>query len=213
MQGVNVADLDDGLECGRQVAPFRIEYWCTRADLALPRRGVHISAELIIEPPASDLLPNRKQLRRSYRVEHFGQYALVRSERALKGLPSIRMRGRAAEFGERPPSLDQHTRRPHDRPAPHDLPFDLRIEIERRGVVAFRQAKVDQVREVAGCKAQLQADWPRAYCALNRVPAGADPMRAALERARSELPKGSRVILFDLAGTDDAPSAVNTITL
>jgi hypothetical protein len=45
------------------------------------------------------------------------------------------------------------------------------------------------------------------------VPSGADPMRAALERARSELPKGSRVILFDLAGTDDAPSAVNTITL
>jgi hypothetical protein len=38
-------------------------------------------------------------------------------------------------------------------------------------------------------------------------------MRAALERARAELPKGSRVILLDIAGAEDAPSAVNTITL
>jgi pyruvate kinase len=45
------------------------------------------------------------------------------------------------------------------------------------------------------------------------VPSGVDPMRAALERARAELPRGSRVILLDIAGADDAPSAVNTITL
>src|SRR4029453_3963039 len=173
VQGVDVADLDDGLQRGRQVAALRIEYWCTGADLALPRRGVHIGAEFIIKPPASDLLPNRQQFRRSYGVEHLGQYALIRSERAFKGLPGI-IRGAAAEFGERPLSLHQHTRRPHDGPAPHDLPFDLWIEIERRGVVAFRQTKVDQVREVVGCKAQLQADWPRPYCALNRMPARAD---------------------------------------
>jgi pyruvate kinase len=45
------------------------------------------------------------------------------------------------------------------------------------------------------------------------VPSGVDPMRAALERARAELPKGSHVILLDIAGAEDAPSVVNTITL
>jgi pyruvate kinase len=45
------------------------------------------------------------------------------------------------------------------------------------------------------------------------VPAGADPLRAALETVRRELPKGSRVIVFDIAASDDAPSAVNTVTL
>jgi pyruvate kinase len=45
------------------------------------------------------------------------------------------------------------------------------------------------------------------------VPPGVDPMRAAVDSARRELPTGSRVIVLDIAASDDAPSAVNTITL
>jgi len=47
------------------------------------------------------------------------------------------------------------------------------------------------------------------------LPAGADPLRAALEVARRELGKGSRVILFDVAaaGSTSVPSVINTITV
>jgi pyruvate kinase len=45
------------------------------------------------------------------------------------------------------------------------------------------------------------------------VPPGSDPMLAALESVRGDLPKGSRVIVLDIAGTEESPSVVNTITL
>jgi pyruvate kinase len=47
------------------------------------------------------------------------------------------------------------------------------------------------------------------------LPAGADPLRAALDAARRDLGKGSRVIFFDVApsGSTDVPSVINTITL
>jgi pyruvate kinase len=45
------------------------------------------------------------------------------------------------------------------------------------------------------------------------VPPGSDPMLAALECVRGDLPKGSRVIVLDIAGTEEHPSVVNTITL
>jgi pyruvate kinase len=48
-----------------------------------------------------------------------------------------------------------------------------------------------------------------------QVEEGQDPLRAALETARRDLPGGSRVILFDIAasGSRDTPSVVHTITL
>ena len=47
------------------------------------------------------------------------------------------------------------------------------------------------------------------------LPAGTDPLRAALDAARRDLGKGSRVIFFDVApaGSTDVPSVINTITL
>jgi pyruvate kinase len=48
-----------------------------------------------------------------------------------------------------------------------------------------------------------------------QVPAGLDPLRAAIETARRMLPAGSRVVFFDIAapGSRDVPSVINTITL
>ena len=60
------------------------------------------------------------------------------------------------------------------RPAPDHFAFDLRIQIERRRFVSGWEAKVDQVREVVGGKAELQTDRPRPYGALDRMPAGAN---------------------------------------
>ncbi len=47
------------------------------------------------------------------------------------------------------------------------------------------------------------------------LPAGMDPLRAALDAARRDLGKGARVIFFDVApaGSTDVPSVINTITL
>ena len=46
------------------------------------------------------------------------------------------------------------------------------------------------------------------------LPAGMDPLRAALDAARRDLGTGSRVIFFDVApGSTDVPSVINTITL
>ena len=47
-----------------------------------------------------------------------------------------------------------------------------------------------------------------------QVPAGVDPLRAAIETARQSLPAGSRVVFFDIGapGSRDVPSVINTIT-
>ena len=72
--------------------------------------------------------------------------------------------------------------------------------------------------------------WPTAACPRRRagctwcgacapstceLPAGMDPLRAALDAARRDLGKGARVIFFDVApaGSTDVPSVINTITL
>ena len=82
-----------------------------------------------------------------------------------------------------------------------------------RRLAAFRPRRpILAYSRVPGTTRRLHLVWG-VRSVDTAVPSGVDPMRAALERARAELPKGSRVILLDIAGAEDAPSAVNTITL
>ena len=65
-------------------------------------------------------------------------------------------------------------------------------------------------RRRAGCA------WCGASAPIDvQLPAGMDPLQAALETARRDLGKGARVVLFDVAapGSTGVPSVINTITL
>jgi pyruvate kinase len=82
-----------------------------------------------------------------------------------------------------------------------------------RRLAAFRPRRpIFAYSRVPGTTRRLHLVWG-VRSVDTAVPPDADPLHAALETARRDLPKGSRVIVFDVAASDDAPSAVNTVTL
>ena len=88
-QRVCFTDLDDRLQRRGQVSAVPVQHRSAGADLALPHGRVDIGAELVVEPPAADLFAHSYELRGAYRVQHFGQHTLVRSQRTLEVLPGI----------------------------------------------------------------------------------------------------------------------------
>jgi pyruvate kinase len=82
-----------------------------------------------------------------------------------------------------------------------------------RRLAAFRPSRpIIAYSRVPETTRKLHLVWGVRSVDLTVAP-GLDPLHAALGAARRDLPKGSRVIVLDIASAAEVPSVVNTITL
>jgi pyruvate kinase len=82
-----------------------------------------------------------------------------------------------------------------------------------RRLAAFRPSRpILAYSRVPATTRRLHLVWGVRSVDLTVAP-GLDPLHAALGAARRDLPRGSRVIVLDIASSAEVPSVVNTITL
>ena len=126
-RGLRVADLADGLQRGREVAPVGGQHRRVGADLGLPGRRSPIGAQMVVEAPGTDGGPDGQHLRGAARIGEGGKHAFERRYALRDGLPNAILvgcpQGRAAP-------VDQQRRRPPAGAGPDALALDLRIERE-----------------------------------------------------------------------------------
>ena len=153
IESFDVADLLDRLHRRREVAAVVSENRCSGADLTGPRGCAGVGAQMVVEPPRSQLLADDEELGSSAWIGDLGQHA-VEGAQALgddRPLPV-----RTTEPDDAVVPVGELRRWPRHRSTPHPFPFDLRIQPEHGGGRRHRVPEIDGVPEVVAGETQSQ---------------------------------------------------------
>lgn len=153
VEGLNVSDLENGLDRGGDIGAVVAEHRRARADLGMACRRVGVGAEVIVEAPAAHGLAQHQHLGRRPRVGRVRHRAVEGGEVVGRHVPVAVLASRAHDGTA---AVDQQRRGAHRRAAPDALALDLRIVRERR-TRGDRQPEVDGVAEIVAGEAEAQA--------------------------------------------------------
>jgi hypothetical protein len=154
VQGVGVPDLADRLQRRREVGAVVVEHRGAGAHPGLARRGVGVGAEVVVEPPRADALPQQQHLGRDPRVGERGEHAVGGGDAVRLPAPGAALVARAHH---RPRPVGEQGGLPEHRAAPHALPLELGVAVEHR-VGGDGHAEVEGVAELVAREAEPQPD-------------------------------------------------------
>ncbi|MCY1420499.1 hypothetical protein D9M71_361210 [compost metagenome] len=181
MQGLRVADFEDGLQSCRQVAAIMVQNLRARSELRAPGRGLAVGTEVVIETPAANLLAQVQYFWRGAQVADLIEQAVMARYVLRQHVPLAPL----ARTNHRPLAVHQLAGRAVQGAGPDAFLLDFRVQGEL-GSARLRQTKGDGVAEILATEAQAQAlealAWATLDCYLTCAHAPADGLWPGPER-------------------------------